>query len=176
PDGIGVVWALKRRGHRGVIKIAGCEIWLQIIKKYYTDKSFYLIGGSQKVIEQTVSKLRTDFPCIRILNYRNGFFDNENEEKALIQDVKNFGPDFVFVGCGSPRQEILMQSMQQEHDCIYQGLGGSFDVYTGKKKRAPDFWIKANLEWAYRLVSQPSRIKRQVVYIKFFIKLIFNKL
>lgn len=59
--------------------------------------------------------------------------------------------------------------MYQAHPAIYQGLGGSFDVYTGNVKRAPEWWIKHNLEFAYRLLKQPSRIKRQIHLIKFLI-------
>ena len=62
-----------------------------------------------------------------------------------------------------------MEKMHQAHPAIYQGLGGSFDVYTGNVKRAPEWWIKHNLESAYRLLKQPSRIKRQIHLIKFLI-------
>ena len=77
---------------------------------------------------------------------------------------------------GSPKQELLMEQIQKAHPALYQGLGGSFDVYTGNIQRAPKWWIKNNLEWAYRLVKQPTRIKRQLIYIKFYIYLKLNKL
>lgn len=176
PDGIGAVWALKRKGFNNVIKIAGCDLWLQIIEKYYNSKSFYLVGSSQNVIEKTVLKLKNEFPGINILNFRNGFIKNKNEAKTLIQNIKELNPDFVFVAMGSPRQEFLMQDMQKEHNATYQGLGGSFDVYVGNVNRAPKIWIKTNLEWAYRLFREPTRIKRQLIYIPFLIKLIFKKL
>jgi UDP-N-acetyl-D-mannosaminouronate:lipid I N-acetyl-D-mannosaminouronosyltransferase len=176
PDGIGAVWALKRKGFNNVIKIAGCDLWLDIIDKYHNSKSFYLVGGSQNVIEKTVLKLKNEFPGINILNSRNGYIKNKNETKALIQNIKESNPDFVFVAMGSPKQEYLMEAIQKEHKATYQGLGGSFDVYTGNINRAPKIWIKANLEWAYRLFREPSRIKRQVIYIPFLIKLILNKL
>jgi UDP-N-acetyl-D-mannosaminouronate:lipid I N-acetyl-D-mannosaminouronosyltransferase len=176
PDGIGAVWALKRKGYNDVIKIAGCDLWLEIIAKYHNSKSFYIVGGSQIVIKKTVLKLKNEFTGINILNSRNGYLKSKNETKALIQNIKELSPDFVFVAMGSPKQEFLMQAMQQEHKATYQGLGGSFDVYTGNINRAPRFWINANLEWAYRLFKEPSRIKRQITYIPFLIKLIFNKL
>ena len=176
PDGIGAVWALKRKGFNNVIKIAGCDLWLDIIDKYHNSKSFYLVGGSQNVIEKTVLKLKNEFPSINILNSRNGYIKSKNETKALIQNIKESNPDFVFVAMGSPKQEFLMEAMQKEHKATYQGLGGSFDVYTGNINRAPKIWIKANLEWAYRLFREPSRIKRQVIYIPFLIKLILNRL
>ena len=176
PDGIGAVWALKRKGFNNVIKIAGCDLWLDIIDKYHNSKSFYLVGGSQNVIEKTVLKLKNEFPSINILNSRNGYIKSKNETKALIQNIKESNPDFVFVAMGSPKQEFLMEAMQKEHKATYLGLGGSFDVYTGNINRAPKIWIKANLEWAYRLFREPSRIKRQVIYIPFLIKLILNRL
>tara|TARA_B100000963_G_scaffold289151_1_gene258554 strand:- start:4370 stop:5068 length:699 start_codon:yes stop_codon:yes gene_type:complete len=176
PDGIGAVWALKRKGHNNVVKIAGCDLWLDIINKYYNSKSFYLVGGSQNVINKTVLKLKNEFPEINILNFRDGYIKNKSEEKSLIQNVKKLRPDFIFIAMGSPKQEYLMQAMQREYKALYQGLGGSFDVYIGNVNRAPKFWINSNLEWAYRLLNQPTRIYRQIVYIPFLIKLILNRL
>ena len=75
---------------------------------------------------------------------------------------------------GSPKQEQLMERIQKEHEAVYQGLGGSFDVYTGHVKRAPEWWVNNNMEWTYRLLSQPLRIKRQVHLIRFFYKLYLN--
>ena len=69
-----------------------------------------------------------------------------------------------------------MQDMQSEHPAIYQGLGGSFDVYVGKVERAPDWWVIHNLEWAYRLIRQPQRIKRQIHLVRFFFLLLFNRI
>ena len=73
----------------------------------------------------------------------------------------------VFVAMGSPKQELLMEEISMKHPAIYQGLGGSFDVYTGNVKRAPKWWVDHNLEWAYRLVKEPSRIKRQIHLVRF---------
>jgi UDP-N-acetyl-D-mannosaminouronate:lipid I N-acetyl-D-mannosaminouronosyltransferase len=66
--------------------------------------------------------------------------------------------------------------MQQHHPAIYQGLGGSFDIYTGNVERAPAWWINNNLEWAYRLLKQPKRIKRDIHLINFYLKLKLNKI
>ena len=167
-DGIGAVMALKKRGHKEVTKIPGCELWLKIIASLYKDgKTFYLVGGKQEVIEQTVAKLKEEFKGINIVAYRNGYIKTDEERAALIADVAEKRPDAVFVAMGSPKQELLMEEMSQQHAAIYQGLGGSFDVYTGNVKRAPKWWVDHNLEWAYRLVKEPSRIKRQIHLIRF---------
>jgi UDP-N-acetyl-D-mannosaminouronate:lipid I N-acetyl-D-mannosaminouronosyltransferase len=167
---VGAVMALKKKGYNDVVKIPGCELWLKIIASLYKeDKTFYLVGGKQEVIEQTVDKLKTDFPGIQIVAYRNGYIKTDEERNALIDDIAQKKPDVVFVAIGSPKQELLMEEMLQCHAAIYQGLGGSFDVYTGNVKRAPQWWVDHSLEWAYRLVKQPSRIKRQIHLIRFLL-------
>lgn len=176
PDGIGAVWALRKKGFKKVVKIPGCELWLDIIKEYNSIKTFYLIGGKNDIIEATVKKLEKDFPGIQILNYRNGFLRNIEEKDKLINDIVEKQPDVIFVAMGSPKQELLMEEMQKKHTATYQGLGGSFDIYTGNVKRAPKWWIKNNLEWAFRLISQPLRVKRQIHLIRFFLLLQLNKL
>ena len=169
-DGIGAVMAMRKHGYTNVVKIPGCELWLRIISKYVDERrSFYLIGGKQEVIEETVARLRRDYPGIRIVGYRNGYIRSEEERQALIADVVVRKPDVVFVAMGSPKQELLMEELLEWHPAIYQGLGGSFDVYTGHVRRAPAWWVRHNLEWAYRLVKEPVRIKRQIHLIRFLL-------
>lgn len=167
-DGIGAVMALKKHGCKNVVKIPGCELWLKIIASLYrNNKTFYLVGGKQEVIEATVKKLREEFKGIQIVNYRNGYIQTQEEKESLINDVVEKKPDVVFVAMGSPKQELLMEEMFKKHAAIYQGLGGSFDVYTGNVKRAPKWWVEHGLEWAYRLIKQPTRIKRQIHLVYF---------
>ncbi len=167
-DGYGAVMALKKYGYDAV-KIPGCELWLKIISALYpSGKSFYLVGGKQEVIDSTVEKLRQEYPGINISNYRNGYFQTDEDKQNLLNDIADKKPDVVFVAMGSPKQELLMEDMSKLHPAIYQGLGGSFDVYIGKVERAPKWWVDHNLEWAYRLLKQPSRIKRQIHLVRFW--------
>ena len=124
PDGIGAVWALKKKGVKEVVKIPGCELWLDIIKQNYKSKTFYLIGGKQEVLDQTVLNLKRDYPGIKILNYRNGYIKNDDDELKLIEDIITHKPDVVFVAMGSPKQEVLMEKLHQKNKATYQGLGG----------------------------------------------------
>jgi UDP-N-acetyl-D-mannosaminouronate:lipid I N-acetyl-D-mannosaminouronosyltransferase len=176
PDGIGAVWALKNKGIKSAVKIPGVELWLDLINNYYKTKTFYLIGGKQKVIEATISKLKSEFKGITISNFRNGYIKNEVEELALIEDIIKHKPDIVFFGMGSPKQERLIKDVQKKHQAVYQGLGGSFDVYVGYVKRAPKWWIKNYLEWAYRLLKQPSRIRRQIHLVRYLGLLLFKRI
>jgi UDP-N-acetyl-D-mannosaminouronate:lipid I N-acetyl-D-mannosaminouronosyltransferase len=170
-DGIGAVMALRKKGYKNVRKIPGCELWLDIIRAFYHCKTFYFIGGKQEVIEATVQRLKREFQGIRIVGFRNGYLKSEQEKEALLTDISIKKPDVIFVGMGSPKQELLMEELYNIHPAIYQGLGGSFDVYTGYVERAPQWWVDHDLEFAYRLIKQPSRIKRQIHLVKFWMML-----
>lgn len=170
-DGFGAVLAMHKKGKQNVVKIAGCDLWLKIVEKFYKEKTFYLVGGKQAVIEETVSKLKSEYNGISIVGFRNGYIKSDNERNGLIEDIVLKRPDVVFVAMGSPKQELLMEDIQLKHPAIFQGLGGSFDVYTGHVERAPRWWINHNLEFAYRLIKQPSRIKRQIHLARFLWKL-----
>ena len=177
PDGVGAVWALKRKGHSNINRIPGCELWLDIIREYLGQKTFYLVGGKQAIIEKTVNQLKKDFPGINILNYRNGYLNDHKERFAVIDDIVDKKPDVVFVAMGSPKQELLMEEMHQKHPALYQGLGGSFDVYTGNVNRAPKWWVNNNLEGVYRTMMEPKkRLMGDIRLIPYFLKLIFNRL
>lgn len=174
-DGIGAVWALRKKGFKDAVKIPGCELWLNIIGSSYHQKTFYLVGAQQEVIDNTVAKLNRDFPGIRIVNYRNGYLRDGVDRRDLVSDIVHRKPDVVFVAMGSPKQEELIEEMQNAHPAVYLGLGGSFDVYVGAVKRAPEWWVKNNLEWAYRLIKQPARIARQIHLVKFAWLLMLGK-
>lgn len=171
PDGIGAILGLRKKGQGGAVKIPGCELWLDIIRAHYQDKTFYLVGGRDSVIEATVAGLQQAFPGIRIAGWRNGYLTNDDEKADLITDIALKKPDVVFVAMGSPKQELLMEEMQRAHSAVYQGLGGSFDVYTGQVKRAPAWWVEHHLEWLYRLLQEPTRIKRQIHLVRFLVLL-----
>lgn len=175
-DGSGAQIALKQKGYKDACKIPGCELWLKIIARFRNEKSFYLVGGKQNVIDETVVKLKKEFPNINIVGYRNGYIKTDEEKQALITDISEKKPDVVFVAMGSPKQELLMEEIQQRHRSIFQGLGGSFDVYIGHVQRAPKWWVDHDLEFAYRLLKEPKRIKRQIHLVKYAWWLIIKKL
>ncbi|OFX44147.1 MAG: glycosyl transferase [Bacteroidetes bacterium GWA2_30_7] len=175
-DGIGAVWALKIKGYKNTIKIPGVELWLDIISKFESKKSFYLIGSTDNVIQKTVEKLKQNFPHINIVNYRNGFISNDEDKQLLKNDIIEKKPDIIFIAMGSPKQEYFANELSMIHKAVYQCIGGSFDVYSGKRKRAPRLFIILGLEWLYRLINEPKRIKRQHIIFKFLFYLIIRKI
>ena len=170
-DGAGAQIALKHKGIKNPCRIPGCELWLHIIRKFHNSKTFYIIGGSEEVIKSTINRLTTEFPGIKLIGYRNGFMTQE-EEFDLINDIRSKQPDIVFVAMGSPKQEYLMQKLFEVNPSIYQGLGGSLDVYVGKVRRAPRWFSEHNLEGPYRAFFEPrKRIRGVITDIKFLIDL-----
>ncbi len=174
PDGVGAVMALKQKG-LNAIKIPGSEFWLDIVSVFSKEKSFYLLGTTADVIENTVSKLKEEFPNINIVGYRDGFLKDDDKE-TLKETLLTLKPDVVFVAQGSPRQEFLMDELIQIHTALYMGLGGSFDIYGGDKKRAPKLFLDFHLEWLYRLLKEPTRVGRQLNLIKFLFLLKMDRL
>lgn len=174
-DGAGVVVAMHKLGKPEAVRIAGCDLWLDIVRESFREKKFYLIGGKQEVIDDTVAKLKLQFEGINIVGYRNGYIITDEEQNALIRDVAENKPDVVFVAMGSPKQEFLMTDMMRVHPAIYQGLGGSFDVYTGRVKRAPIWWQKHNIEFLYRFLRQPQRYRREYYRLKFLVWMLMGK-
>ena len=174
PDGVGAVMALKQKG-LAAVKIPGSEFWLDIVKRYHKERTFYLLGSTQEVIDSTVSRLRKEFPVIKIIGYRDGFLDDKAKEdlKIILQEEK---PDIIFIAQGTPRQEYLMDELIKIHPALYMGLGGSFDIYSGTKKRAPKFFLDWHLEWLYRLLKEPTRFGRQLVLVKFLLLLKMGRL
>ncbi|WP_276856378.1 WecB/TagA/CpsF family glycosyltransferase [Bacteroides fluxus] len=175
-DGAGAQIALKQKGYKCACKVPGCELWLKIVARFYREKTFYLVGSKPQVIEEAVEKLCREYKAIRIVGYRDGYIKTEEEKQNLIDDIVEKCPDVVFVAMGSPKQELLMEEIRQRHNAIFQGLGGSFDVYTGHVQRAPKWWVEHNLEFAYRLLKEPKRIKRQIHLVKYVWWLICKKL
>ena len=175
-DGAGVQMALKQKGYESACKVPGCELWLKIVACFYREKTFYLVGSKPQVIEETIDKLCHEYKGIRIVGYRDGYIKTEEKKQQLIADIAEKKPDVVFVAMGSPKQELLMEEIQQKHRAIFQGLGGSFDVYTGHVQRAPKWWEDHNIEFAYRLIKEPKRIKRQIYLVKYAWWLMAKKL
>lgn len=175
-DGAGAQLALKQKGFKEACKVPGCELWLKIIERFHKEKTFYLVGGKPHVIEETVVKLKSQFEGINIVGYRDGYLKKDKDRENLINDIVEKKPDVVFIAMGSPKQELLMEDISKRHKAIFQGLGGSFDVYTGHVQRAPKWWVDHNMEFAYRLLREPKRIKRQIHLVKYAYWLMAKKI
>lgn len=166
PDGTGIVWASRKRNGEIRERITGIDFMKKICEKScrYSSK-IYLYGTTQGIVQKAKMELEKEYPTINIVGVINGYC---SEEKA-VEDIKQKKPDIVFVGLGSPKQEefIIKYKNELEDVKIFMPVGGSFDVISKTKKRAPEWMQRYNIEWIYRFLQEPKRLLRQLKLLKF---------
>lgn len=165
PDGSGVVWALRKQGVK-VKKLPGIELAQSCISNLKNARIF-MFGGHPDVIKTAYEKLEVMFPQNNIVGYLDGYFKPEDEEN-IIRKINESNADILLIGLGVPRQEKWIDKNKNKLKAsVFIGVGGSFDVFSGKIKRAPLLMQKLHLEWLYRLYKEPWRWRRMMALPKF---------
>lgn len=160
PDGVGVKIALKIKGVQQE-NIPGIEFSKKLIGLCALEGyTIGLLGAKEEVVNAAADNLRKEFDNLNITYIRNGYFDASQEE-IICSEVINIAPRVLFVALGAPKQEMLISKLKKDMpNTIFIGVGGSFDVWSGAVKRAPEVYQKMGLEWLYRTIKEPSRFKR----------------
>lgn len=160
-DGIGVVKAAKMLGLPSLTRIPGVELVEKLLAALAPRRGkIFLYGAKPEVMEALLTKIKQAYPDLQIVGAYHGYGQNEAVLQAEIAATQ---PDLVLAALGAPRQEtFLAQCRKSLSQGILIGVGGSFDVISGQKRRAPKIWRKLNLEWAYRLLHEPKRLGRFV--------------
>ncbi len=173
PDGIGVVIGSKVIGRPLKERVAGFDFTRNLFKALsHTDKRVYFYGSKPGVADLAAKKIEEEFPGIKIVGTCHGY---EKDQEKIIRDINDKKPDLLLVGLGAPRQEEWIASnMEGVEAKVFIGVGGSFDGFSGVVKRSPDIFIKLNLEWFHRLLTQPSRWRRMLQLPVFMIKMILE--
>lgn len=174
PDGAGVIVASKLMKQPLQERIPGFDLMMDLLRFANEEQlSCYFLGAEPDVNDQMIVEVKQKFPHLKIAGHQHGFFTNEGE---ILRGVQQSAPDIVLVALGFPRQEEwITKYMPHLSKGIFIGVGGSFDVLAGKVKRAPDIWIKYNLEWLYRILQQPFRIKRIFKVFEFMLRILLNR-
>ncbi|HIF9403356.1 TPA: WecB/TagA/CpsF family glycosyltransferase [Photobacterium damselae] len=164
-DGIGTVKLAEKKLEEKLSRIPGCELWEKLmIEVGHSNIPVFILGANNETVEKTVYKLRNEYN-VEVVGYHDGYFSNDAE---MIKTIINSKPKILSVALGSPRQEIFMKKCKDSGaDFFMMGVGGTYNVFTNSVKRAPESWCRLNLEWLYRLLSEPTRIKRQLKLLKF---------
>lgn len=170
PDGISVVKVAKKFNKNISERITGIELSSELIKlanEYH--KTIYLFGSEEIVVKKLEKKIKEEYKNISQVYAKNGYKKYKNK---VISDIQQKKPDIILVALGVPFQEkIIYENISKFEKGIFVGVGGTFDVLSGIKKRAPQIFIKLNLEWLYRIIKEPKRLKRFYENnIKFFLK------
>lgn len=163
PDGVGVVYASRILGRPLKDKVAGIDFATALMARLSEiGGSVFLLGAAPGIAEKAASKLSERLPGLKIAGTHNGYFPEE-ENDSVIEIINSSKPDFLMVCLGFPEQEIwMMDNVGKVKAGMMAGLGGTLDVISGEKERAPEVWIKYGFEWLYRLIREPSRIGRMI--------------
>jgi len=164
PDGIGVVLALRWLRGLKAQRVPGSELMPRLCAMA-AEKGYgiFLYGSQEDVNQGSAEKLCQMYPGLKVAGRANGYL-KEEDMPELIRQINASGAKILFVALGSPKQEQWIQKWSDKLDVnIIQGIGGTLDTIVGKVKRAPAIFCNLGLEWFYRLVSDPQRIKRQKV-------------
>jgi len=163
PDGIGIVIAARILYGASLSRVPGVELMDNICdlsaRKGYR---VFIYGAKEEVSRLAAEKLLGRYPSLKIAGRANGYV-KDNDMQELVQAINRSEAQVLFLALGSPKQEKWFathgSSLTSVRVC--QGIGGTLDTIAGNVKRAPEFWCRWNLEWMYRLLSDPRRIKRQ---------------
>lgn len=166
PDGSSLLWAAKVLKKPIKTRVTGIDLMQLLLEE--AEKcgwSVYFLGAKHEVIKEAVSLTRKRHPSLKIVGYHHGYFDDDN---LILKDIKNLEPDILFAGMGAPKQEVWLTKNRDRLNCrVAIGVGGSFDVLSGNVKRAPMWMQNRGLEWLYRYLKEPSRIKRSILLPRF---------
>jgi N-acetylglucosaminyldiphosphoundecaprenol N-acetyl-beta-D-mannosaminyltransferase len=169
PDGSGIIMALKLHG---VVqpRYAGIDLGEDLLRwagNQERDYPVFFYGGKPQIVQQAAQKWQTELPNLKIAGVEHGYLDAEAKSKLLHQ-IQIAQPKIILVALGMPRQEIWIRD--NFHLCpqaIWIGVGGSFDVWSGVKNRAPQYIRNLDLEWLYRILQEPSRWRRALALPQF---------
>jgi N-acetylglucosaminyldiphosphoundecaprenol N-acetyl-beta-D-mannosaminyltransferase len=169
PDGAGIMLALKLHGidQKRCAGIEFGEALLELAGEPTANYPVFFYGGKPDIVVKAAEKWRSKLPNLNIVGIYDGYIKSETQDE-LKQQLAIAQPKIILVALGVPRQEVWIN--QNFHLCpgaIWVGVGGSFDVWSGVKKRAPMFFRKLNLEWLYRFGQEPSRWRRMLALPQF---------
>jgi N-acetylglucosaminyldiphosphoundecaprenol N-acetyl-beta-D-mannosaminyltransferase len=165
PDGIGIVWAAKILFGARLERIPGSEFFFDICRLAAENgSSIFIYGAKEESNRVAANRLKKSFHYLRVAGRSNGYISNA-EMPALINRINQSRAEILFLALGSPRQESWFAKHHRElkYIKVCQCIGGTLDTIAGNVRRAPEIWRKYSLEWLYRLITQPGRIRRQVV-------------
>lgn len=183
-DGIGLIYASKIRKKPLQERVTGFDTSMYMIEEAEKKGlSLFILGGKDGVAKRACENLKLTNPKLKIAGYHHGYFKGAHigqagheEELKVVEEINNSNADLIFVCLGAIKQENWIDYNADKLKCkIAIGNGGTVDILAGDIKRAPEFFQKLGLEWFYRLVSEPSRIKRQIILPIFMLKIILNR-
>jgi N-acetylglucosaminyldiphosphoundecaprenol N-acetyl-beta-D-mannosaminyltransferase len=164
PDGMPLIWCLNLQGAKLRDRIYGPTFMRKCVLGSPAPFTHYFLGGSESCVQRLKDVFVTENPEVRVVGLRNGYFKPE-DGPAIINEINRLSPDFVWVGLGTPKQQVwIHQHLSEIKRGIVLAVGFAFDVNAGTKKDAPLWMQRLGLTWCHRLASEPVRLGRRYAY------------
>lgn len=161
PDGGPLSSVGQKRGYKSMKRTTGPSLMGEILK-VSAEKGYrhYFYGSTEETLEKLYQTLEREYPRLQIAGMYSPPFRpmTEEEDKAIVEQINETKPDFVWVGLGAPKQEKWMATHQGKVEGLMIGVGAGFDYFAGNISRAPEWMQKSNLEWLFRLMQDPKRL------------------
>ena len=176
-DGKGVVIGARICGYKVPERVAGIDLFYELIKEAAIRKMpVFFLGARQEIVQKTVKRMRLEFPELKIAGFNHGYF--WDDEEKVVEKIKASKATLLFVAITSPKKENFINKWKNELGVQFvMGVGGTFDVISGKVKRAPLFMQKLGMEWLYRVYQEPRRMwKRYLITNSRFLLILIKEL
>ena len=177
PDGMPLVWLCRLAGHKHVERVYGPDLMLALCEHSLArGYRHFFFGGGEGVAEQLAARLSRRFPGLAVAGTFSPPFraPTKAEDDAVVRRISDSGADIVWIGLGTPKQEIWMADhVGRLEAAVLIGVGAAFDFHSGRKRQAP-YWIqRSGFEWLFRLATEPRRLwRRYLVTVPAFIALV----
>ena len=177
PDGAGLLWASRLLGRKISDRVSGVDLVAQVCQLSATSSiTIFFLGAAPDVAEEAAVKLRDKYPGAQIVGTRDGYF-TADEEAGVVAQIAAVKPDVLFVAFGIPKQELFIRRNQEALNVpVSVGIGGSFDVYSGRVDRAPLWMQNVGLEWLFRLAQNPKKIGKVMTLPRFAILAVWTRM
>lgn len=177
-DGQAIVWAANLLGQKLPERVSGIDLMEELVKRSFEKRyKCFFFGATEEVVTNLVDIYKTQFSSNIIAGYRNGYFEKVDESQ-IAKEISDSGANMLFVAITSPKKEIFLNTYKNQLQNVnfIMGVGGSFDVISGKVKRAPIWMQNFGMEWLYRVIQEPKRMwKRYLIGNTKFILLVVKE-
>jgi exopolysaccharide biosynthesis WecB/TagA/CpsF family protein len=163
-DGVPVVWAARALGHPVPGRVNGTDL-MELLFAHAAERGYsvYLFGSEPGILSGARAEIERRHPAIRIVGMQHGFFA-PSEEEAVVRRIAAARPDILFIALGTPQKELFQARHRDELGVPFtMGVGGSFEVLAGVRRRAPRWAQRTGLEWAFRMAQEPGRLAGRYV-------------
>lgn len=176
PDGIGILVAGRLQGTPFPERVTGADLLGELVQEAARSGwKIYLLGAAPGVADETVRIWLEKYPGLQVAGVRDGYFSTDEEEQVAA-GIEAAAPEMLFVAMGSPRQEQFIEKYGKTMNVpVVMGVGGSFDVVSGRVDRAPVWMQKVGMEWTWRLIKEPRRILRMAALPRFMVLVLKQK-